>query len=233
MAALPRHKHSEMLRAELPLDGGRILDVGCGEGGLVRFLTREGADVVGLECSEHQLQRAKAAAKAGGESYVFGRGESLPFEGASFDAVVFSNSLHHVDPDSMDRALDEAGRILRPGGLLYVAEPLAEGPLFELMLPVEDETAVRAAAHATLQHRINPPVFDGLREILYVAAAKYRDFEAFKTEVLAIDPKRRTAFETTEKKLRAQFVNVAVQRGDSVLIDQPFRLTLSRRSASD
>ncbi len=233
MTALPRHKHSEMLRAELPLSGGRILDVGCGEGGLVRFLTREGADAVGLECSELQLQRAKAAAKAGGESYVFGRGENLPFGGANFDAVVFFNSLHHVDPDLMDQALDEAGRILRSDGLLYVAEPLAEGPLFELMLPVEDETAVRAAAHAALQRRINPRVFDGQREILYVAAAKYRDFEAFKTEVLAIDPKRRTAFETAEKKLRTQFLNVALRRGDSDFIDQPFRLTLSRRIASD
>ncbi len=232
MTALPRHKHSEMLRAELPLPGGRILDVGCGNGGLVRFLTREGAEVVGLESSTVQLQRAEAAAKAGGESYVFGRGEELPFEDASFDAVIFSNSLHHVDPNRMDRALDEAGRILRPGGLLYVAEPLAEGPLFELMLPVEDETAVRAAAYAALQRRAQPPVFDGLREILYVAAAKYHDFEAFKAEVLAVDPKRRTALAAAEEKLHAGFQTAAIPSGDAVFIDQPYRLTLSRRSGS-
>ncbi len=230
MTAPPRHKHSEMLRAELPLSGGRILDVGCGSGGLVRFLTREGARVVGLECSEIQLQRAEAFAKAGAETYVFGRGEDLPFEDRSFDAVVFSNSLHHVDPEAMDLALDEAGRVLRPGGLLYVAEPLAEGPLFELMLPVEDETAVRAAAYAALQRRAQPPIFEGLREVLYIAAAKYRDFEAFKAEVLAIDPGRQAAFGAAEERLRAQFRTATVLHNGDAFIDQPFRLSLSRRS---
>lgn len=233
MTDLPRHKHSEMLRAELPLSGGRILDVGCGDGGLVRFLTREGARVVGLECSQVQLRHAEAAARIGGESYVFGRGEDLPFEDRSFDAVVFSNSLHHVAPEAMDRALEEAGRVLRPGGLLYVVEPLAEGPLFELMLPVEDETAVRASAYDALQRRAKPPTFDGLRESHFVAAAKYRDFEAFKAEVLDIDPGRRAAFEVAEEDLRTQFRKAAVQRDDAAFIDQPFRLTLSRRPESD
>lgn len=233
MTDLPRHRHSEFLRAELPLPGGRILDVGCGEGGLVRFLTREGARVVGLECSAVQLHRAGAAPRLGEESYVFGQGEDLPFEDRSFDAVVFSNSLHHVAPARMDRALTEAGRVLRPGGLLYVAEPLAEGPLFELMLPVEDETAVRAAARAALQRRAQPPVFDGLREIRYVAAAKYRDFEAFKAQVLGVDPARRAAFEAAEDKLRAGFRKAAVLRDAAAFIDQPFRLTLSRRCGTD
>ncbi len=233
MTALPRHKHSEMLRAELPLSGGRILDVGCGDGGLVRFLTREGARAVGLECSEVQLRQAEAAVRVGGETYVFGRGEALPFEDRSFDAVVYSNSLHHVAPDRMDRALDEAGRVLRPGGLLYVAEPLAKGPLFELMLPVEDETAVRAAAYAALRRRAKPPAFDGLREIRYVTAAKYRDFEAFKAQILAVDPGRRATFEGVEETLRAQFLKVAVRQGDAAFIDQPFRLTLSCRCGSD
>ncbi|MDJ0942278.1 MAG: class I SAM-dependent methyltransferase [Kiloniellales bacterium] len=229
MTALPRHKHSEMLRVELPLPGGRILDVGCGDGGLVRFLTREGAEVVGLESSEAQLRRAEAVARVGGESYLLGRGEELPFAERSFDAVVFSNSLHHVAPERMDRALSEAGRVLRPGGVLYVAEPLAEGPLFELMKPVEDESAVRAAAYAALQRSIAPPVFDGLRETLYVAAAKYRDFEAFKAQFLRMDSKRRAVFEAAEESLRAGFLAAAVRRDDAAFIDQPFRLTLSRR----
>ncbi len=229
MTALPRHKHSEMLRAELPLPGGRILDVGCGEGGLVRFLTREGADAVGLECSPVQLRHAEEAARVGAESYVSGRGEDLPFEDGSFDAVIFSNSLHHVPPERMEQALAEAGRVLRPGGLLYVAEPLAEGPLFELMLPVEDETALRAAAYAALRRRAGPPVFDGLREVLYVAAAKYRGFEAFKAQVLAVDPDRRETFEAAEDEIRAGFETAAVRRDDAAFIDQPFRLTLSRR----
>lgn len=46
----------------------------------------------------------------------------------------------------MDRSLAEAARVIRPGGLLIVMEPLAEGGFFDALRIVEDETAVRVAA---------------------------------------------------------------------------------------
>ena len=83
--------------------------------------------------------------------YVEGAAEALPFPDASFDVVIFFNSLHHVSAESMDAALAEAARVLRRDGLLYVQEPSAQGPAFELLRPVNDETPVRKAAQQALR----------------------------------------------------------------------------------
>ena len=48
MTALPRRKHTAVMREYLPmLEGTRAADLGCGDGALVRFMTREGARVIG------------------------------------------------------------------------------------------------------------------------------------------------------------------------------------------
>lgn len=229
MTERPRRKLSEMLRAHLPLAGGAILDVGCGDGGLVRFLTREGARVVGLEPSAGQLARARAAEPAGGERYVRGVAEALPFAAVGFDAVVFSNSLHHVPVPQQAAALAEAGRVLRDGGLLYALEPLAEGPYFELMQPVEDETEVRARAWEALQAAEQGPVLSPKAELCFVSASKYRDFETLADQVLAVDPRRAATLKALDAHLRARFEALSEWRDGAAFLDQPYRLTLLSR----
>jgi SAM-dependent methyltransferase len=89
--------------------GSRALDVGCGDGRTVERLNREGVDAWGVD-----------AECGGGERLVPGRAESLPFESASFDAVIFECSLSVVaDPDA---ALREAARVLKEGGAAYLAD---------------------------------------------------------------------------------------------------------------
>ena len=49
MTESPRRKHGAVLREILPLAGARIADIGCGDGGLVRLMAREGTRVTGVE----------------------------------------------------------------------------------------------------------------------------------------------------------------------------------------
>src|SRR5579859_7990757 len=126
---------TELLDELLDVRGRDVLDVGCGEGWLVRRIASAGARVVGLDPLAVALERARRDGTPAARSarYVDGSAQALPFPAASFDVVAFFNSLHHVPTESMDGALAEGARVLRPGGALYVQEPLAQGPFFELM----------------------------------------------------------------------------------------------------
>jgi len=103
------------MMAALP-DSGRILDIGCGEGRFCRMMSTRGLTVVGLDPTEALRARAQTLDPQG--RYIAGRAEALPFEAASFDGVVFYMSL--IDIPDFRLAINEAARVLRPGGRLLV-----------------------------------------------------------------------------------------------------------------
>jgi SAM-dependent methyltransferase len=98
---------------------GRLLDAGCGTGGLLAALTDSGLDRVGLEPSAFGARRSQEKSTA---RIVRGTIMSLPFAAASFDAAVTADVLCHaaVNPAA---ALRELRRVLRPGGRLVVNMP--------------------------------------------------------------------------------------------------------------
>ncbi|MGH6922386.1 MAG: class I SAM-dependent methyltransferase [Propylenella sp.] len=100
-------------------ESSRVLDVGCGTGVLTRVLAQwpRVASVTGVDPAAPLLGRARELAEdLSNIEFQEADGRSLPFEDAAFDVVVFDSTLSHV-PDPK-RALAEAFRVLRPGGLL-------------------------------------------------------------------------------------------------------------------
>ena len=145
--------NNDRLAGVLQLEGKRAIDVGCGAGGLVRFLREQGADPIGVECGDAMIAQAQQADPDHVDSYLAGVGQDLPLDDGSADMVIFSYSLHHVPADEMSKAVLEAERVLKRGGELVVLEPIAEGPGFEVFQTVDDETEVRALAQAALDAR--------------------------------------------------------------------------------
>ena len=217
---------TEALDELVDVHGRDVLDVGCGEGELARRLALAGARVVGLDPLAVALERARDAGLSGpAVRYVEGSAATLPFAAASFDVVVFSNSLHHVPAESMDTALAEAARVLRDGGVLYVQEPLAEGSFFELVRLVEDETEVRAAAQDALSRARSEGRLVELacREAVITWSL---DFDAFRARMLSVDPARAAELDEHEPALRAAFERLGRQTKDGCEFDQPFRANL-------
>jgi SAM-dependent methyltransferase len=123
-----------VLAADLPTSG-RLLEIGCGEGGNLYHLgARPGW--LGIDFSPAKLQLAAAALP----DVAFARADAshLPAADGSFDAVLIRDLLHHV-PDRM-AVVREAARVLRPGGTLGVIEPNGLCPLVTaqaLLIPAE------------------------------------------------------------------------------------------------
>ncbi|MDR0200094.1 MAG: class I SAM-dependent methyltransferase [Streptococcaceae bacterium] len=99
--------------------GERVLDVGCANGVLLELLQENTEiDAHGLDISSEMIRVAKARAPQ--MDFICGRAEDLPFTDKSMDVVICSASFHHFPhPDSF---LEEAMRVLVPGGRLVVAE---------------------------------------------------------------------------------------------------------------
>jgi SAM-dependent methyltransferase len=100
--------------------GERVLDLGCGAGRFVAALRDAGADAVGVEIAEAALDRARLVAP-GADLRLLEEDGSIPLEHASVDLVWCSEVLEHVADGGL--LLQEARRVLRPGGRVLVTVP--------------------------------------------------------------------------------------------------------------
>jgi SAM-dependent methyltransferase len=230
MSARETRRHTDMLSELLgDLSGRRLADVGCGHGALARRLAGMGAEVIGLDPQETAVTAAMAADVDSGAHFAAAAGEALPLPDAALDDLLYFNALHHVPADDLDAALAEAYRALKPGGRLLAVEPIAEGPLFELTRVVEDETAVRQAAEDALARAHGG---DGWRLVArqeYSAPVKYAGFQAFRDELVKVDPAREATVSAQEDWLRAGFDRLARPADGAYWLDQPTRATLLQR----
>ena len=112
-----RHFHRDAFLAGLPTPPLRVVDVGCGEGRLVRDLKARGYDVIGVDASPTLVAAAREADQAG--EYHLADAAALPLPDASADLVTAFMSPQDID--DVDGALREAARILVPGGHLRMA----------------------------------------------------------------------------------------------------------------
>jgi SAM-dependent methyltransferase len=219
--------HTEVLAETVPLAGRRVLEVGCGDGRLLGWLAGKSALAVGLDPDTAQLARATASAGAG--LLVRATGERLPFAAAAFDLVLFFNSLHHVPVDRQGAALAEAARVLRAGGDLLVAEPLAEGPWFEFLRPLEDETEVRDRAQAALRHARCAGLFEEMAETNYLGRVEVASPSAAINRLIAADPARGTRLASVLPELERRFAKLAEPVGAGFAFAQPIRLDHLRK----
>ncbi len=116
---LERDRTRRLLVRFLPAAPARIADVGGGPGGHARWLVERGYDVVLLDAVGLHVEQAVAAGVA---QAVAGDARDLPWEDASFDAVLLFGPLYHLtERDDRLRAISEAARVVRPGGVVMAA----------------------------------------------------------------------------------------------------------------
>ncbi|HKU39910.1 MAG TPA: class I SAM-dependent methyltransferase [Polyangiales bacterium] len=106
--------------------GQRVLDLGCGTGTLLVAAKRScpGAELIGLDPDERALARAREKAAQAGVSLQFqaGYADELPFAPASFDSVLSSLMVHHLDVETQARTVHEIARVLKPGGKVHILD---------------------------------------------------------------------------------------------------------------
>lgn len=213
--------------ARWPIAGLKILDIGCGSGGLTRQLVAEGAEVAGVDPGEQAIREAGAAVPAA--EFVEGAAEALPFDDMTFDMAVMMNALHHVPEAAMGAALREAARVLKPGGVFVVIEPLVTGNFFEALRLVEDETLVRQAAQAAIEAAVSRRELVLVKTLTYVRREIFETAEVFLERIIRVDPSRREVVDRNRSAVTNAVIAAAQRNPDGgLLFDQPIKADILR-----
>lgn len=109
-----------LLGSRLQRPGLRLLDAGCGTGGMLAWAIGRArlAQAAGVDASDEAL--ALAARRAPSADLHRASVSRLPFADASFDLVLMNDVLQHVREDEVETSLRELRRVLAPGGTLLV-----------------------------------------------------------------------------------------------------------------
>ncbi|MDQ4501444.1 class I SAM-dependent methyltransferase [Sinomonas sp. ASV322] len=105
--------------------GNKVLEIGCGTGNLTIRAIRAApnAEVIGTDPDPRALAIARRKARGlTGISFDLAYAQRLPYPDASFDRVLSSLMLHHLDEDARAQAAAEIRRVLRPGGSAHLVD---------------------------------------------------------------------------------------------------------------
>ena len=113
--------------------GGMVLDVGCGVGRHVVYLAGRGFQVAGVDISPSGIRLTQAACA---ERQILFDGHvsdmtTLPWPDQFFDAALSTSTIHHHRRAAIVQALDEVGRVLKPGGTFLVDFPCTETTTYQ------------------------------------------------------------------------------------------------------
>ena len=169
-------------------NGKKVLDYCCGEGILTRKLAQKGAQAYGIDISPFSIEKAKEKSLQEDISsttfFSVMDAEKMNFEDNFFDVVVCHGVLHHLD---VKKAFPEIARVLKPGGKVIAAEPLAYNPVFQLYRKMTPHLRTEWEAHHILTKADifeSLKSFDGIEMTFFhltaLAAVPFRNTAIFK-----------------------------------------------------
>ncbi len=189
-----------------------------------------GLSYVGLEVDAIQHARNLQDAPAG-MRFVAAGAQDIPSADAQFGLALMLKSLHHVPLAAMDKALAEVARVLRPGGYLYLSEPVYAGPLNEISRLYNDEGAVRAAAQAAVDRALAAPAspWQQVAEQRFDMPVEFKDFADFDQRMMRPTFADHHIDDALQARVAAAFAPHCTQQGARFVRPMHVRL-LQRKS---
>ncbi len=172
----------------LPLKGGRVLELGCGRAWMTRHLAENHAveHIIATEVDHIQHQKNLSISDLPNVSFVFGGAEAIAQPDASIDIVLMLKSLHHVPVDLMKTALAEISRVLKPGGLAYISEPVYRGEFNEILSLFNDEKIVRIAAFKAIKDAVASGMLESADEYFFESPGHFVDWDEFEQRIINV-----------------------------------------------
>jgi len=177
---------SDIYNRLLDLDQKHIVELGCGAAEITRTIATEGEGrtVTAFEVDEIAHAENLAAADLPNLTFGLSGAQEIPLADDSTDIVLMFKSLHHVPLDLMDTSLAEIKRILKPGGLAYISEPVFAGAFNDILRLFHDEQIVREAAFNAVVKAVEGGVFTLQEEVFFNSPMVFETFAEFESKTI-------------------------------------------------
>ncbi len=228
---LPVCPENDVYESLLPLDGAHILELGCGGADKTRAIARLGkaASITALEVDTIQHAKNLALSDLPEVSFKLGGAEAIDMPDNSVDIVLMFKSLHHVPLDKMDTALTEIHRVLKPGGLAYISEPVYAGEFNDLLRLFHDEKTVREAAFAAVRQAVASGRMERVEQKFFATPISYETFEQFEDRILRVTHTHHQLSDALYATVRERFSAHTSPQG--AYFETPIRVDLLRKPA--
>ncbi len=224
-----RASEGAMLAELLPLAVARVLELGCGRAWMTRRLAEECgvAEVIATEVDRVQLEKNQAIEDLPQVRFIYAGMESVPLESASVDLAIMLKSLHHVPLDRLDQGFAELHRLLKPGGLAYISEPVYAGDFNAIMSLFNDEQQVREQAFAALCRACDEGLFEHLGQHFFEAPGHFASWTDFEQRMLHVTHTEHRIDAALYRRIQEAFSAHLTAQGADFL--KPSRVDLLRR----
>lgn len=195
----------DILDELLHLEGAMVLELGCGNAEKTRIVAQKAAAVLALEVDETQLAKNLAITDLPNVRFAHGGAEKIPAAGSCFDIVPMFKSMHHVPTELMDSVFSEIRRVLKPGGVAYISEPVYAGEFNEILKIFHDEKAVRDAAFAAEKRAVSSGRLALVSQKFFLQPVHYINFGQYEEQVIKVTHTEHKLSAETLEKVRSKF----------------------------
>lgn len=220
---------AEIYERLLALDSKHILELGCGSAMITRDIACAGVGrrITALEVDEIAHGRNLQITDLPNVTFGLAGAQEIPLEDATVDVVLMFKSLHHVPLDMMAMALREIRRVLKPGGVVYISEPVYAGDFNDILRLFHDEKKVREAAFHTVKNAVDEGLFELVEETFFNSPMRFANFADFEDRILKVTHTRHSLSDEVYSSVKQRFE----QHSDDECVRflQPIRVDLLRR----
>ena len=197
----------DLIATHLPLKNATVLELGCGKAQMTRRIA-ERFPVARLIATEvDQIQHANNLASDHSPSIEFksGGAQAIDAPDNSMDVVFMFKSLHHVPRELMAQAMQEIARVLKPGGLAWISEPVYAGEFNEILRLFHDEKVVRELAFQAVCDAVNAGTLALVEQIFCHTESRFADFNEFDQRIIQVTHTNHQLDDALYQTVKARF----------------------------
>ena len=221
----------EIMETCLPLENAQVVELGCGRAWMTRQMSERfgPAHILATEVDRIQHEKNLLIDDLPRVSFHYGGAEAIDRKKNSSDIVIMLKSLHHVPAELMDQALQEIARVLKPGGLAYISEPVYRGDFNDILKLFHDEKEVRELAFSAVQRAVEAGKLELVEQIFFNSPGHYQDFDEFDRRMLQVTHTEHRIDDRLYQEIKSAFEVHMTDQGADFL--KPSRVDLLRKPA--